>query len=67
MKYELKNDYIELFKLLKLQGLVNSGAEAKYLVSEGYVSRNGEQEFRKRAKIIAGDLIKIADVTIEVL
>ncbi len=66
MKFELKDDYIELFKLLKVLDLVDSGAQAKYLVAEGYVNRNGEQEFKKRAKIIAGDVIEIADVTIEV-
>ena len=47
--------------------IVDSGAQAKYLVAEGYVNRNGEQEFRKRAKIISGDTIEIADVTIEVI
>lgn len=67
MKYELKDDYIELFKLLKVLDLVDSGAQAKYLVAEGYVSRNGEQEFRKRAKIISGDIIEIADVRVEVI
>ena len=29
MKYELKDDYIELFKLLKVLDLVDSGAQAK--------------------------------------
>lgn len=67
MKYELKDDYIELFKLLKVLDLVDSGAQAKHLVAEGYVNRNGEQEFRKRAKIIAGDIIEIADARIEVI
>ncbi|MDF1874474.1 RNA-binding S4 domain-containing protein [Sulfurimonas sp. SAG-AH-194-I05] len=67
MKYELKDEYIELFKLLKVLDLVESGAQGKYLVAEGYVNRNGEQEFRKRAKIRAGDVIEIAEVTIEVV
>lgn len=67
MKYELKDNYIELFKLLKVLDLVDSGAQAKHLVAEGYVKRNGEQEFRKRAKIIRGDVIEIADVTIQVI
>jgi ribosome-associated protein len=66
MRYELKDEYIELFKLLKVLDLVDSGAQAKYLIAEGYVSRNGEQELRKRAKIVSGDMIEIADVTISV-
>lgn len=66
MIFELEDDYIELFKLLKVLDLVDSGAEAKRIVSEGYVKRNGETELRKRAKIISGDVIEIAEVRIEV-
>jgi len=67
MKYELKDDYIELFKLLKVLDLVDSGAQAKMLIAEGYVKRNAEVELRKRAKINSGDTIEIADVIIEVV
>ena len=66
MKYKLKDDYIELFKLLKVLDLVDSGAQAKMLIAEGYVKRNGEVELRKRAKIVVGDVLEIADVRIEV-
>ncbi len=66
MRYELNNEYIELFKLLKVLDLVDSGAQAKMLVAEGYVKRNAEVELRKRAKIYAGDTIEIADLIIEV-
>ncbi|WP_297440896.1 RNA-binding S4 domain-containing protein [Sulfurimonas sp.] len=67
MTFELKDDYIELFKLIKVLDLVDSGAQAKHIVSEGYVLRNGEVETRKRAKIIAGDVLVVGDdVTIEV-
>ena len=67
MKYELKDDYIELFKLLKVLDLVDSGAQAKMIVADGYVLRNGEVETRKRAKIVSGDIIQVAEATIEVL
>jgi len=67
MKFELKEEYIELFKLLKVLDLVDSGAQAKMLIADGYVNRNGEIETRKRAKIISGDIIEIAEVTIEVV
>jgi ribosome-associated protein len=66
MKFELENDYIELYKLLKLLDLVDSGAQAKILIAEGHVRRNAEVETRKRAKIISGDTIQIADVIIEI-
>lgn len=66
MKYELKDEYIELFKLLKVLDLVDSGAQAKIIISQSHVKRNGEVETRKRAKIISGDIIEVADVTIEI-
>lgn len=48
---------IELYQLLKLEGLVNSGGEAKQLISEGQVGLNGSVETRKRKKIFNGDVI----------
>jgi len=66
MKYELRDEYIELFKLLKVLDLVDSGAQAKMLIDGGYVLRNDEVETKKRAKIRTGEVIKIADVTIKV-
>ena len=68
MQFKLKDDYIELFKLLKVLDLVDSGAQAKMIVADGYVKRNGETELRKRAKIIAGDKLTVGDdVSIEVV
>ena len=67
MKFELHDEYIELFKLIKIMGLVDSGAHAKMLIEEGSVQRNQEVELRKRAKIIAGDVINVADTIIEVV
>ena len=66
MRYQLSEEYIELYKLLKLLDLVDSGAQAKLLIAEGYVRRNAEVELRKRAKIYPGDTLEIADVIIEV-
>ena len=67
MTYELQDEYIELFKLIKLLDLVDSGAEAKLIVAAGHVIRNGEIETRKRAKIIKGDQLKIADIIISII
>lgn len=68
MQFELKDDYIELFKLIKVLDLVDTGAQAKMIVADGYVQRNGEKELRKRAKIIKGDCLLIGgDVEIEVV
>jgi ribosome-associated protein len=67
MKFELQDEYIELFKLIKVLDLVDSGAQAKYIVADGHVKRNGVVEVRKRAKIVAGDVIEIEDARIEVV
>ena len=67
MKFELKDDYIELYKLIKVMDLVDSGGHAKILVEEGLVKRNGEVELRKRAKILAGETIEIDSDIIKVL
>lgn len=67
MKFELKDDYIELFKLIKVMDLVDSGAQAKHIIDDAYVKRNGEIEMRKRAKIVSGDVIQVADAIIEVV
>jgi ribosome-associated protein len=50
LKFQLKEKYIELFKLLKVLDLVDSGAEAKLLIENKHVTRNKELETRKRAK-----------------
>ncbi len=51
---------VELYKILKFEGLVGSGAEAKLAVAEGLVRVNGAVDTRKRAKIVAGDVIEFA-------
>ncbi len=67
MQYLLHDEYIELHKLIKVLDLVDSGAEAKLIISQGHVRRNGEIELRKRAKIRAGERIEIADIIIKVV
>lgn len=49
---------VELYKILKFEGLVDSGGEAKTVISEGLVTVNGDTETRKRRKIVAGDRIE---------
>jgi ribosome-associated protein len=66
MEYILTTEYIELIKLLKLMHIAESGGQAKLMVEDGEVKRNGIQEFRKRAKLRAGDTIEIFDETIHI-
>lgn len=67
MTYTLENETIELYKLIKLLDLVDTGGQAKLLIENGHVYRNGVIEERKRAKITKGEKIVIGDVTIEVI
>ena len=60
-EFELKEDYIELIRLLKLMGIAESGSRAKMMVEENIVLRNGKIETRKRAKLRKGDIISIDD------
>lgn len=52
----IKNLPIELYKILKITG-ITSGGEGKFVVAEGYVYLNGEQELQKRKKVYAGDVV----------
>ncbi|MDP2078411.1 MAG: RNA-binding S4 domain-containing protein [Sulfuricurvum sp.] len=67
MTYTLNGEFIELHKLIKFLDLVDTGGQAKMLIEDGLVLRNGVIETRKRAKIIKGDTIQIGDVTITVI
>ena len=58
---ELTTEPVELYKILKFEGLVASGAEAKSVIEEGLVLVNGEIETRKRKKMLSGDIIEFAD------
>lgn len=64
---ELESEFVELFKILKFEGLTESGADAKHAIEGGLVSVNGEVETRKRKKIRPGDQIDFIDHHIEVI
>ena len=64
--YHLKEEYIELTKLLKLMKLAVTGGHAKIMIESGEVFRNGNQETRKRAKIRKGDHVMVNDVQITI-
>jgi len=63
---ELESEFVELYKILKFEGLTGSGGMAKQMIADGQVSVNGEIETRKRKKIIAGDKIVFSGQAIEV-
>lgn len=66
MEFNLQDDYIELYKLLKAARLVATGGHGKLVIENGEVSLNGQNEFRKRAKIRDGDVVEYNDSQIVV-
>ncbi len=66
-EFKLTTEFIELVKLLKLLRIAQTGGHAKIIVEEGEVIRNGEPEFRKRAKLIKGDVIEVMGETITIV
>ena len=66
-EFQLSTEYIELVKLLKLLRFAQTGGHAKIIVEDGEVIRNGEPEFRKRAKLVKGDVLEIMGETIKII
>ena len=63
---EISREPVELYKILKFEGLVGSGGEAKVVISEGLVAVNGQVETQKRKKIVSGDIIEFNNETFRV-
>jgi len=55
----INKDQVELFKILKFEGIASSGAEAKDMIAAGSVLVNGVIEKQKRKKMVAGDTIEL--------
>ena len=66
-QFKIGGEFIELIQLLKATGSASTGGQAKYIVDDGVVVRNGEVETRKRAKLIVGDVIEIDGNMIELV
>ena len=66
-EFKLNTDYIELMKLLKLLRIAQTGGHAKIIVEDGEVIRNGAPEFRKRAKLVKGDVIEVMGESIQIV
>lgn len=62
----INKEPVELFKILKFEGIVGSGGEAKTVISEGMVKLNGVVETQKRKKIVSGDVIKFMDQSFKI-
>ena len=55
MELEIKDEFIRLGQAMKLAGFSDDGVQAKYQITQGNVSVNGEQELRRGRKLYPGD------------
>lgn len=55
--------YIKLDQFLKLQGITQTGGEAKIIIKEGQVEVNGKEEIRRGRKLVTGDRVAVAGKT----
>ncbi|TVP54172.1 MAG: RNA-binding S4 domain-containing protein [Halomonadaceae bacterium] len=60
----LTHQPVELFKILKFEGIYASGGEAKAAIEAGLVQVNGEVETRKRKQMVAGDQVSCEGETL---
>ncbi|MFH1208295.1 MAG: RNA-binding S4 domain-containing protein [Candidatus Omnitrophota bacterium] len=66
ISFVLTTEYIELFKLLKVTGLCESGGIAKCAVSQSEVKVDGQVETRKACKVRRGQRVEFGGQTIVV-
>ncbi|MGH1426654.1 MAG: RNA-binding S4 domain-containing protein [Arenicella sp.] len=57
-KILINKEPVELYKILKFEGLVGTGGEAKMVIANGDVKLNQTVETQKRKKIVSGDIIE---------
>ncbi len=54
----INKEPVELYKILKFEGLIDSGGEAKLVIDQGLVKVNGAVETRRRKKMCSGDTME---------
>lgn len=55
----IDKDFITMTQFLKIIGLISSGGEAKYYLSNNEVFLNNELELRRGKKLYNNDVLKI--------
>jgi ribosome-associated protein len=63
----ITTDSIRLGQLLKLAGVIDSGAEVKALLAEEAVRVNGKPETRRGRQLAVGDEIQLRDDELRVV
>ena len=60
------DEFITLQNLMKVENIVATGGEAKYVIVDGLVQVNGECETRRGRKLRAGDKVTFENFEITV-
>lgn len=63
----LRDEFIKLGQALKAVGFVESGVEAKIVITEGKVSVNGEVEYQRGKKLYDGDVVSYRGEEIKII
>lgn len=65
-KFKLDGEYIKLESLLKCNGLVSTGGQAKIFIQNSEVYVNNEICLQRGKKLHAGDIVRMFDDEIEI-
>ena len=66
-KITIETEYIKLDSLLKFASVVGTGGEAKYVISEGMVTVNGEVCTMRGEKLLLGDKVSFQGLDFEIV
>ncbi len=55
---KISTEFIKLDQFLKWVGVCESGVDAKFFITDGYVKVNGELELRRGKKLYPGDKVE---------
>ena len=63
---KIKDEFIKLGQAMKLANMVSSGVDAKFVITDGLVSVNGEVDVRRGRKLYPGDTFSYNGKTVTV-
>ena len=63
IKLRKDEEYITLGVLLKIAGIIDTGGQAKYFLSENVVLVNDEEDNRRGRKLYHGDKVQVQGQT----
>lgn len=63
----ISDESIKLGQFLKLADLVDTGADGKALIADGFVRVNGEPETRRGRQLVPGDEVSLAEHTVRLV